>query len=43
MLQEYTEGRMPTGKLGEGVSICFQSPIDVPEGTEYVNSAIEGT
>jgi lactoylglutathione lyase len=86
MLQEYKEGRMPTGKLGEGVSICFQckdalalyhdfasrgiqagkpfvgnamwvtivsdpdgykldfdSPTDVPEGTEYVNSAIEGT
>ncbi len=24
MLQEYREGRVPAGKLGEGVSVCFQ-------------------
>ncbi|HEY1677522.1 MAG TPA: VOC family protein [Candidatus Sulfotelmatobacter sp.] len=24
MLQEYRKGRMPSGKRGEGVSVCFQ-------------------
>ena len=24
MLQEYREGRVPVGKLGQGVSVCFQ-------------------
>jgi lactoylglutathione lyase len=24
MLQEYREGRKPAGKIGEGVSVCFQ-------------------
>jgi lactoylglutathione lyase len=24
MLQEYREGRVPAGKLGEGVAVCFQ-------------------